>query len=124
MAENISKLTLNGSVYDIKDNVTEFKTINGQSIKGEGNITIESGGLDEPTEQLLSTSLVDLNDRKADASELSKYQKKGDYATKTDVAAKANSTDVFNKNYIEEIEKIISASLNELNERLTQLENK
>ena len=42
MAENISKLTLNGSVYDIKDNVTVFKTINGQSIKGEGNITIEN----------------------------------------------------------------------------------
>lgn len=42
MAENISKLTLNGSVYDIKDNVTEFKTINGQSIKGEGNIIIEN----------------------------------------------------------------------------------
>lgn len=42
MAENISKLTLNGSVYDIKDNATEFKTINGQSIKGEGNIEIEN----------------------------------------------------------------------------------
>lgn len=46
MAENISKIILNGTEYALKDNVTQYHTINGQSITGgTGDITIESGGL-------------------------------------------------------------------------------
>ena len=46
MAENISKIILNGTEYVIKDSATQYHTINGQSITGgTGDITIESGGL-------------------------------------------------------------------------------
>ena len=68
---------------------TNIKTINGETLLGEGNITIQGGsggGLTEDDELLLSTALTDLNDRKIDASEvkskLGNYQEKGDYATK------------------------------------------
>lgn len=46
MAENISKIILNGTEYVIKDAATQYHTINGQAITGgTGDITIESGGL-------------------------------------------------------------------------------
>ena len=44
MAENISKIILNGTEYALKDNVTQYHTINGQSITGgTGDITITGG---------------------------------------------------------------------------------
>lgn len=102
---------------------TNIKTINNESILGEGNITIESGGggMDEDTELLLSTALVDLNDRKIDASEVkSNYQKKGDYATKKFVtdALEPYETKLDEQN----VEKVTSYALNELNQRLIALE--
>ena len=96
---------------------TNIKTINNQSILGEGNITIE-GGMDEDTELLISSALVDLNDRKIDATEVKEnYQKKGDYATNTKVDTKANISDVPTNEDYEEAQKITSWSLNDLNAR-------
>lgn len=96
---------------------TNIKTINGESLLGEGNITIE-GGMDEDTELLISSALVDLNDRKIDATEVKEnYQKKGDYATNAKVDTKANISDVPTNTDYEEAQKITSWSLNDLNAR-------
>lgn len=96
---------------------TNIKTINNQSIIGEGNITIE-GGMDEDTELLISSAFVDLNDRKIDATEVKEnYQKKGDYATNTKVDTKANISDVPTNEDYEKAQKITSWSLNDLNAR-------
>ena len=96
---------------------TNVKTVNNESILGEGNITIE-GGMDENTELLISSALVDLNDRKIDATEVKEnYQKKGDYATNTKVDTKANISDVPTNTDYEEAQKITSWSLNDLNAR-------
>ena len=44
MAENISKIILNGTEYVIKDAATQYHTINGQQITGgTGDITITGG---------------------------------------------------------------------------------
>lgn len=96
---------------------TNIKTVNNQSILGEGNITIE-GGMDENTELLISSALVDLNDRKIDATEVKEnYQNKGDYATNAKVDTKANISDVPTNEDYEEAQKITSWSLNDLNAR-------
>ena len=96
---------------------TNVKTINNESILGEGNITIE-GGMNEDTELLISSALVDLNDRKIDATEVKKnYQMKGDYATNAKVDTKANISDVPTNEDYEEAQKITSWSLNDLNAR-------
>ena len=98
---------------------TNIKTINGESILGEGNITIEGGGgagLDDDTQQLISTALNDLNDRKADLTELSKYQKKGDYVVTSTLSD--YMTNVSFDEYATAKERIISGALNDLNERL------
>ena len=97
---------------------TNIKTVNNQSILGEGNIEIQGGGMDEDTELLISSALVDLNDRKIDATEVKEnYQKKGDYATNAKVDTKANISDVPTNTDYEEAQKITSWSLNDLNAR-------
>lgn len=104
---------------------TNIKTINNESILGGGNIEIQGGGggMDEDTELLISSALVDLNDRKIDASEVKEnYQKKGDYATNAKVDTKANISDVPTNTDYEESQKITSWSLNELNKRIVELE--
>lgn len=75
------------------------------------------GGMSEDTERLIATSLVDLNDRKADKSLLSGYQKKGDYATKSEVALKANASDVMTLEKSKENELVTASALNNLNDR-------
>ena len=96
---------------------TNVKTINNESILGEGNITIE-GGMNEDTELLISSALVDLNDRKIDATEVKEnYQMKGDYATNAKVDTKANISDVPTNEDYKEAQKITSWSLNDLNAR-------
>ena len=97
---------------------TNIKTVNNESILGEGNIEIQGGGMDENTELLISSALVDLNDRKIDATEVKEnYQKKGDYATNAKVDTKANISDVPTNTDYEEAQKITSWSLNDLNAR-------
>lgn len=97
---------------------TNIKTINGESILGSGDVTIEGGGagLDDDTQQLISTAFNDLNDRKADLTELTKYQKKGDYVV-TSTLSDYVTNDAFD-DYVTAKERIISGSLNDLNERL------
>lgn len=97
---------------------TNIKTINNESILGAGNIEIQGGGMDEDTELLISSALVDLNERKIDATEVKEnYQKKGDYATNAKVDTKANISDVPTNTDYEEAQKITSWSLNDLNAR-------
>ncbi len=101
---------------------TNIKTINGETLLGEGNITIQGGsggGMTEDDELLLSTALTDLNDRKIDASEvksqLVNYQKKGDYATKDYVATSLEPYET----KLDEIntEEVTAYALNDLNNR-------
>ena len=68
-------------------------------------------------EQLIATSLVDLNDRKADKSLLSGYQLKGDYATKSELATKANASDVMTLEKATQNELITASALNNLNNK-------
>ena len=76
------------------------------------------GGLDSDTERLLSTAINDLNDRKIDASEVkSNYQKKGDYATKSELAAKANASEVMTLEKAKENELVTATALNDLNNK-------
>ena len=76
------------------------------------------GGMSEDTERLIATSLVDLNDRKIDASEVkANYQRKGDYATKSELAQKANASDVMTLEKSKENELVTAAALNNLNEK-------
>ena len=44
MAENISKIILNGTEYVIKDAATQYHTINGQSITGGTGAIVITGG--------------------------------------------------------------------------------
>ena len=98
---------------------TNIKTINGETLLGEGNITIQGGsggGMTEDDELLLSTALTDLNDRKIDASEVkSNYQKKGDYATKDYVTTALEPYET----KLDEIntEEVTAYALNDLNNK-------
>lgn len=118
---NINKIKLSGTTYSLQDEnaITQIKTINNQSLIGEGNIDIQGGGeMDGNTQQLISTALVDLNDRKIDASEVkANYQKKGDYATKIELGAKANASEVMTLAKSEENEMITASALNNLNNK-------
>lgn len=104
---------------DVLVSGTNIKTINGETLLGEGNITIEGGsggGMTEDDELLLSTALTDLNDRKIDASEVkANYQKKGDYATKNYVttALEPYETKLDGIN----TEEVTAYALNDLNNR-------
>ena len=73
------------------------------------------GGMDDDTQQLISTALNDLNGRKADLTELLKYQKKGDYV-KTPTLADYMTNDAFDE-YATAKERIISGALNDLNDK-------
>ena len=118
---NINKIKLSGTTYSIQDEnaITQIKTINNQSLIGEGNIDIQGGGeMDGNTQQLISTALVDLNDRKIDASEVkANYQKKGDYATKTELGAKANASEVMTLEKSTKNEHVTASALVNLNNK-------
>lgn len=117
---NINKIRLSGQTYDIQDPNAQPLLTAGQGITIENNVisaTGGGGGMDDNTQQLIATSLVDLNDRKADKTSLSKYQQKGDYATKSQLDAKANASDVMTLAKSEENEKITASALNNLNNK-------
>lgn len=113
---NAFEIRQNGDIYITKDG-SDVKL---QDQLGGGG----GGGMTEDDELLLSTALVDLNERKIDASEvksqLGNYQKKGDYVTtntlNTRLAEYETALDEQN------IEEVAAYALNELNERLIALE--
>ena len=77
------------------------------------------GGMDDDTQQLISTALNDLNGRKADLTELSKYQRKGDYVETSTLAETLSdymTNDAFDE-YATAKERIISGALNDLNDK-------
>lgn len=107
------------NAFEIRQNGDIYITKDGQDVKLQDQLG--GGGLDSDTERLLSTAINDLNDRKIDASEvrslLSDYQKKGDYATKSELAAKANASEVMTLEKAKENELVTAVALNDLNER-------
>lgn len=93
------------------------------------NITIENnvisaagGGMSDDMEQLIATSLVDLNDRKMDITDANDtYQKKGDYATNDALALKADISTTETKAHSKDIEKVTAYALNDLNNKINDL---
>ena len=113
---------------DITDYVApSYKTINGQSILGEGDIVIESGsgGVDKESidsiEKTVSSGLYDLNakiiDRYTKTESDAKYQPKGKYISQTEA-----KKEYYNNDYIDSKLRVISAALNELSNRIASLE--
>ena len=104
-----------------------YKTINGQSILGEGDIVIEggSGGVDKESidsiEKTVSSGLYDLNskirDRYTKKQSDGKYQPKGKYISQTEA-----KKEYYNNDYIDSRLRVISAALNELSDRIAALE--
>ena len=103
-----------------------YKTINGQSILGEGDIVIEggSGGVDKESidsiEKTVSSGLYDLNakirDRYTKAISDAKYQPKGKYLTVKSLIH------YYTSDYVDSKLRVISAALNELQDRIAALE--
>ena len=116
------------TLSDITDYVAPtYKTINGQSIIGEGDIVIEggSGGVDKESidsiEKTVSSGLYGLNskiiDRYTKKESDAKYQPKGKYISKTEA-----KKEYYNNDYIDSKLRVISAALNELSDRIAALE--
>ena len=122
------------TLNDITDyTAPTYKTINGQSILGEGDIVIEggSGGVDKESidsiEKTVSSGLYDLNskikvvdskfgDRYTKKQSDGKYQPKGNYLTAKSLIP------YYTSDYIDSKLMVISAALNELSERIAALE--
>ena len=103
-----------------------YKTINGQSIIGEGDITIESGVDKESIdsiEKTVSSGLYDLNskiiDRYTKTESDAKYQQKGSYISKIEA-----KKEYYNNDYIDSKLRVISAALNYLSDRISALEGR
>lgn len=119
----IDKIQLSGTVYTIGNETTTAVT----SASTDNEIPTAKavydaipqggGGMDDNIQQLIATSLVDLNDRKADIKAFSNYQPKGNYATKSQLDAKANASDVMTLAKSEENEMITASALNNLNSK-------
>ena len=116
------------TLNDITDYAPQsYKTINGQSILGEGDIVIEggSGGVDKESidsiEKTVSSGLYDLNtkirDRYTKKQSDAKYQPKGKYISKTEA-----KKEYYNNDYIDSKLRVISAALNSLSDRIAALE--
>lgn len=116
---NINKIRLSGTTYNIEDSGAQRTLSAGTGINITDNVISATGGggMDDNTQQLIATSLVDLNDRKADKSLLEKYQKKGDYATKSELDAKANASDVMTLEKSTNNELVTASALNNLNNK-------
>ena len=116
------------TLSDITDyTAPTYKTINGQSILGEGDIVIE-GGSDSVSienfdrlEKTVSTVLYDFytkfKDRYTKKQSDDKYQPKGKYISKTEA-----KKEYYNNDYIDSKLRVISAVLNELSDRIAALE--
>ena len=113
------------TLNDITDYAPQsYKTINGQSILGEGDIVIESGVDKEnidSIEKTVSTVLYDFNtkfkDRYTKIESDGKYQPKGKYISKTEA-----KKEYYNNDYIDSKLRVISAALNALSDRIASLE--
>ena len=116
------------TLSDITDyTAPTYKTINGQSIIGQGDIVIEggSGGVDKESidsiEKTVSSGLYYLNSKiidrytKKESDKL--FQPKGSYISKTEA-----KKEYYNNDYIDSKLRVISAALNELSDRIAALE--
>ena len=126
---------------------TNIKTINNESILGSGNIEIQGGGSSytagdgiditndvisvdiDDEKKVIASALTELHNDKADKNQLNNYQLKGDYTTRTEVteglALKANVTalsDYRTEAEAVNVEKVDAAALNNLDARVSDLE--
>ena len=121
---------------------TNIKTINNESILGSGNITIQGGGSSytagegiditndvisadtDEQNKVLASALVELHNDKADKNQLNNYQLKGDYQTGEQVDAKITTATSTLRTEAEAInvEKVDAAALNDLDARVSTLE--
>lgn len=121
---------------------TNIKTINNESILGSGNITIQGGGSSytagdniditndvisvdiDDEKKVIASALVELHNDKADKNQLNNYQLKGDYQTGAQVDTKIATATSTLRTEAEAIsvEKVDAAALNDLDARVTALE--
>lgn len=111
------------NAFEIRQNGDIYITSGGTDILLQDNLG--GGGLDDDTQQLIATALVDLHDTKAEVQDVNNkysyivdnYQEKGDYATKAEVTSSITSafTACETKEEANQKEKIISSALNDLN---------
>lgn len=113
---NAIEVRQNGDIY-ISDTSASGEFDEKPMIKLQDALGQGGGGMDDDMERLISTSLVDLNDRKADKTQLAKYQTKGNYATKSELDAKANLSEVMTLAKATENEQVTASALNELNNK-------
>ena len=116
------------TLNDITDyTAPTYKTINGQSILGEGDIVIEGGSDSVSTEQFdrlektVSTVFYDykakIRDRYTKKQSDGKYQPKGNYLTNSVLTKK-----YYDNDYVDGKLRVISAVLIELSDRIAALE--
>lgn len=121
---------------------TNIKTINNESILGSGNITIQGGGSSytagegiditndvisvdiDDEKKVIASALTELHNDKADKNQLNNYQLKGDYQTGAQVDTKIATATSTLRTEAEAInvEKVDAAALNDLDARVTDLE--
>lgn len=101
-----------------------IKTVNGESLLGEGDIEIQSGGMDEGVEQTIANAIVYVDDKTNNVYTKTEIDNKG-YQTSAQVnnlintatASKVEQAD------FDSVTKTVVAALNDLNSRIAALEN-
>ena len=113
---NIDKIILNGTQYDFPSGGSSYTAGEGIDITND----VISADTDNQNE-VIASALVELHNDKADRTQLNNYQPKGNYTTQNQVDATVQSyarseTEAVN------VEKVDAAALNDLDERVTTLE--
>lgn len=113
---NIDKIILNGTQYDLPSGGSSYTAGEGIDITND----VISANTDNQNE-VIASALVELHNDKADRTQLNNYQPKGNYTTQSQVDATVQSYARSETEAIS-VEKVDAAALNDLNERVTELE--
>jgi len=116
---NIDKIILNGTQYDLPSGGSSYTAGEGIDITND----IISADTDNQNE-VIASALVELHNDKADRTQLKNYQPKGNYTTQTQVDATVAAAVANYRTEVEavNVEKVDAAALNDLDERVTTLE--
>lgn len=113
---NIDKIILNGTQYDLPSGGSSYTAGEGIDITND----VISADTDNQNE-VIASALVELHNDKADRTQLNNYQPKGNYTTTEQVDATVQSYARSETEAIS-VEKVDAAALNDLDERVTTLE--
>ena len=116
---NIDKIILNGTQIDIPSGGSTYTAGEGIDITND----VISADTDNQNE-VIASALVELHNDKADRTQLNNYQPKGNYTTTEQVDATVATAVANYRTEVEavNVEKVDAAALNDLDERVTTLE--